>query len=83
MFLDGYHLFDPFGFIGVRTCITTDHEIVTAANKIINELKNEIPEIVKIMGPKCKLGYCPEKIFCSLIKKFVNNYDDNIHSIFQ
>lgn len=83
MFLDGYHLFDPFGFVGVRSCTTTDHEIVTIVNHIINELKKEIPEIENLIGPKCKIGYCPEKVFCGVIKKFVKNYDENMHMTFQ
>ena len=82
MFFDGYHLFDPFGFLSIRTCTTTDHEIVEIFNKVINILRNNIPETEGLIGPKCKLGYCPERNFCGLIKKFVKDYDEDTHSIF-
>ncbi len=83
IFLDGYHIFDPFGFIGIRACTNTDHEIVKIVNKIINNLKKDLPEIENLLGPKCKLGFCPERNFCGLVKKFVRNYDENLHLIFQ
>jgi len=82
LLLDGYHIFDPFGFIGIRSCTTTDHEIVFLMNRITNELEKEIPEIKGLVGPKCKLGYCPERNFCEIIKKFVKDYDESLHSIF-
>jgi thymidylate synthase ThyX len=83
MFLDGYHIFDPFGFIGIRACTTTDHEIVAMVNKIINDLKRDLPETEHLLGPKCKLGFCPERNFCGVVKQFVRDYDENLHSIFQ
>ena len=83
MLLDGYHIFDPFGFLGIRTCTTTDHEVTKIANKIMNELRKELPAISDLVGPKCKLGYCPERNFCGLIKRFVKDYDENSHAGFQ
>jgi len=78
IYLDGYHIFDPFGFIGVRSCTTADNEIVSTVNKIISELVDfGIP--YELLGPKCKLGFCPEKKFCSIIKRFTKKYDENIH----
>jgi thymidylate synthase ThyX len=82
IYLDGYHIFDPFGFIGVRSCITADNEIVAIMNKIISELVNfGIP--YDLLGPKCKIGFCPERKFCSIIKRFVQEYDENIHNSIQ
>jgi thymidylate synthase (FAD) len=83
MFLDGYHIFDPFGFVSIRTCSTADHEIVAITNWIIKELEKKVPETEGLIGPKHKLGYCPERNFCDLIKKSVKNYDEKVHSIFQ
>ncbi|MEM5829048.1 MAG: FAD-dependent thymidylate synthase [Candidatus Aenigmatarchaeota archaeon] len=81
IFLDGYHIFDPFGFIGVRSCTTADNELVTFVNLIINELRDEgIP--YELLGPKCKLLVCPEKKFCSIIKRFNANYNEELHNKF-
>lgn len=80
MLLDGYHFFDPFGFVGIRSCTTTDHEIVSMVNKIATDVKNKVPEIGDMIGPKCKVGYCPEKVFCNVVKKFVKDYDQKKHS---
>lgn len=79
MVMDGYHLFDPFGFVGIRTCTTTDHEIVGMLNRIIAELDKELPGIGQLIGPKCKVGYCPEKEFCNVVKKFDREYDQEKH----
>jgi thymidylate synthase ThyX len=79
MILDGYHFFDPFGFVGIRACTNTDHEIVSLTNNMVNDLKKEIPEIGNLMGPKCKLGRCPERNFCNIIKMFVKDYDKEMH----
>jgi hypothetical protein len=83
MLLDGYNLFDPFGFIGIRACTTADHEITRFVNQVSQELKRDLPEAENLLGPKCKLGFCPEKNFCGVIKQFERNYDENMHSIFQ
>ena len=83
LFLDGYHIFDPFGFIGIRACTHTDHEIVAMVNKIISDLKRDFPEIESLLGPKCKIGFCPERNFCGVVKQFVRNYDEDLHSVFQ
>ncbi|MCD6403267.1 MAG: FAD-dependent thymidylate synthase [Candidatus Aenigmarchaeota archaeon] len=82
LWLDGYHLFDPFGFIGVRACTTADYEIVLLMNDLIKRLSETIPEAKQLLGPKCKLGYCPEREFCGLIKKFVKEYDEELHKVF-
>ena len=82
IYMDGYHIFDPFGFIGVRSCTTADSEIVATINKIISELVNlGIP--YELLGPKCKLGFCPERKFCSIIKRFVPEYDESLHEFMQ
>jgi len=83
MLFDGYHIFDPFGFVGIRACTTADHEIVKFVNQLSQEVKKELPETENLMGPKCKLGFCPERNFCGVVKKFVRNYDENLHSTFQ
>jgi thymidylate synthase ThyX len=83
LFLDGYHIFDPFGFIGIRACTHTDHEIILMINKLIGELNCNLPEIKGLIGPKCKIGFCPERNFCGVIKQFVRDYDENMHSAFQ
>lgn len=77
--LNGYHLFDPFGFIGVRSCSTADIEFVEKTNLLINKLYKISPELASLMGPKCKLGYCPERSFCKIIKKYNPDYDEMLH----
>lgn len=81
LFLDGYHIFDPFGFVGVRACTTADNEIVTFVNLIISKLV-EVGIPYELLGPKCKLGFCPEKNFCSVIKRFSANYNEDLHKKF-
>lgn len=71
LLLDGYHLFDPFGFIGIRSCTTTHYEVLGFAEKISNEVAKEIPEVKDLLGPKCKLGVCPERKACGKIKLFL------------
>jgi len=82
MLFDGYHIFDPFGFVGIRSCTTADPEIVLFVNRIVHEVKKELPEAEGVLGPKCKLGFCPERSFCGVVKQFVRNYDENLHSNF-
>lgn len=81
LFLDGYHIFDPFGFIGVRSCTTADNEIVTFVNWIISKLVDE-GIYYNLLGPKCKLGVCPEKNFCNVIRRFSPDYNEEFHKKF-
>ncbi len=70
LLLDGYHLLDPFGFIGIRSCTTTHYEFLKFAETICECVGMAIPELKELLGPKCKTGTCPEKKQCGKIKMF-------------
>ncbi len=70
LLLDGFHLLDPFGFIGVRACSTTHYEVRDFVGKIIARMACNIPELAEFLGPKCKTGACPEKNSCGRVKEF-------------
>ncbi len=83
LILNGYHIFDPFGFLGVRSCSTADYELNELSQKIIDEICKRISGIKKLLGPKCKIGFCPERIFCANIFRFVKNYNLELHKKLQ
>ena len=83
LILNGYHLFDPFGFLGVRSCPTSDYELNELSQKIMDGICKKIRGIKDLLGPKCKIGFCPERNFCANIFKFVKNYNLNLHKKLQ
>lgn len=76
LILDGYNLLDPFGFIGIRSCSTTHYEVRRFAEKISENVTKAVPELKNLIAPKCKIGICPEKNCCGIVKRFErkNNY---------
>ena len=77
LILNGYHFLDPFGLFGVRLCTTADPELRSRLRNALRELGDE--ELEKLVGPKCKLGFCPEKNFCAEILKYNKRYTKAIH----
>ncbi len=63
--LDGYHILDPFGMLGIRSCPTADYEVREFAVSLLNFCRSRLPEIAHLLGPKCKIGFCLEKTPCS------------------
>ncbi len=70
LLLDGYHLLDPFGFIGIRSCTTTHYEVREFVETLMEKITGKIPEISNLLGPKCKTGVCPELKPCGKVKLF-------------
>jgi hypothetical protein len=75
--LNGYHFFDPFGFYGIRLCTHTDYEIRGAIARALEELGD--PELSRLVGPKCKMGFCPERNFCAKVLKYRPDYTREEH----
>ena len=52
-------------FIKLRTCTRAQWEIRGVANRMLELLYQQTPEIFESYGPSCKLGKCPEgKMSC-------------------
>ncbi len=71
LLLDGYHLFSPFGFFGVRLCSTAYAEVRELCERTKEKVVEELPEADGLIEPKCKLGVCPERKSCGYVKKFL------------
>ncbi|MEM4396637.1 MAG: FAD-dependent thymidylate synthase [Candidatus Woesearchaeota archaeon] len=77
--LDAYNLFHPFGYLAVRSCITSDLEMYETTNQLIEQINELLPELKPYVGQKCKIGFCPEKNYCSNIFKYNSSYNQEIH----
>ncbi|MBR9679967.1 MAG: FAD-dependent thymidylate synthase [Candidatus Altiarchaeota archaeon] len=77
--LNGYHMFDPFGFYGIRLCSHADFEITEQISAELDNLVDK--ELKSFVGPKCKMGFCPEKEYCASIFKYKKDYDKQKHQI--
>ncbi len=64
LLMDGYHLFDPYGFVGIRSCTTAHYEVRSLAERIAGSVAEQAPWAESLLGPKCKTGECPEKNPC-------------------
>ena len=54
-------------FLGLRLCKRAQKEIRELAEKMLECLKDECPELFEDIGPQCEqLGYCREKKSCGL-----------------
>lgn len=52
-------------FLGLRLCARAQKEIRELAQKMLECLKDECPELFENVGPQCEqLGYCPEEKGC-------------------
>jgi thymidylate synthase ThyX len=77
--LNGYHLFHPFGYFGIRTCKTAEEEMRKLTEKLKTRIEEKEPRFRNLIGPKCKIGYCPEKNYCEKIFEYNPNYSTEIH----
>jgi len=73
--MNGFHLVDPFGFLGIRSCTTSDYEVQELARKIKTEVIKQVPALEGLIGPKCKTGVCPERRPCGIVKMYSKNGD--------
>ncbi|MCL7391786.1 MAG: FAD-dependent thymidylate synthase [Thaumarchaeota archaeon] len=77
---NAFNLLWPQGYIGTRTCSYAQWEERMIAYSIWRSIEKISPTIGGLMGEKCKhLGYCPEKNWCQIIKKYIPEYDDEQH----
>ncbi len=77
---NAFNLLWPQGYIGTRTCSYAQWEERMIAYSIWRSIEKYSPKISRLMGEKCKhLGYCPEKAWCPIIKKYIPEYDDELH----
>lgn len=77
---NAFNLLWPQGYVGTRTCSYAQWEERTIAYSIWRGIEKVSPDIGRLMGEKCKhLGYCPEKNWCQIIKKYVPEYNDIVH----
>ncbi len=77
---NAFNLLWPQGYIGTRTCSYAQWEERMIAYSIWRSIGKVSPVIGGLMGEKCKhLGYCPEKNWCQIIKKYIPEYDDEQH----
>lgn len=77
LILNGYHFFDPFGLYGIRLCTHTDYEIREAIQRELEGFGD--PDVTRLVGPKCKLKFCPERQYCAQILKYNPGYTREIH----
>jgi thymidylate synthase ThyX len=77
--LNGYHLFHPLGYLGVRACNTAEQEMRETTEQLIMELEKVEPRFSNLIGPKCKIGYCLEKNYCGRIFKYAPDYSLEEH----
>lgn len=77
---NAFNLLWPQGYIGTRTCSYAQWEERMKAYSIWRSIEKASPIIGRLMGEKCKhLGYCPEKNWCQIIKKYIPEYNDEQH----
>ncbi len=77
---NAFNLLWPQGYIGTRTCSYAQWEERMIAYSIWRSIEKVSPIIGRLMGEKCKhLGYCPEKNWCQIIKKYIPEYNDEQH----
>lgn len=77
---DAFNLLWPQGYVGTRTCSYAQWEERMIAYSIWRSIERVLPSIGRLMGEKCRhLGYCPEKNWCQIIKKYIPDYNDEIH----
>ena len=57
-------------FLGLRLCVRAQKEIRELAEKMLECLKDECPELFEDVGPQCKQkGFCPETKGCGMTKE--------------
>ncbi|MEN2975191.1 MAG: FAD-dependent thymidylate synthase [Candidatus Caldarchaeales archaeon] len=77
---NAFNLFWPQGFVATRTCSYAQWEERMIAYSIWRSIEKKSPAVGKLMGEKCKhLGYCPEREWCPIIKRYFPDYDDLQH----
>ena len=68
---DGNNLFNSRFSFASRLCQRAQWDIRKKYEITLKELEKEFPELIELIGPKCKhLGYCPEKQPCEKFKEY-------------
>ena len=74
--LNGYAVFHPLGFFGVRQCESADNEAKEITDRMAKQVRFEFRkrgmDADDLVGPKCKIGYCLEGNPCGLKKQYTN-----------
>lgn len=89
IYIDVLQHFDLYnlllGYYPLRLCTTAEEELQKLTEEEVKQMKRVLKEeglgwLGKYIVPKCHIcGFCPEKNFCSKIKKAVPSYDQKIH----
>ena len=83
-------LLHPFGFFGRRSCSKAEYEMREISEKIVEKILEYVKEnyeervyetLKKVIGPTCKIGYCPEVNFCQKIFEFNPRYGIELHKL--
>lgn len=77
---NAFNLLWPQGYVATRTCGYAQWEERSIAYTIWRKVEERVPWLGRLMGEKCRhLGYCPEKSWCPVIKKYYPGYGDEEH----
>ncbi|MEM4466602.1 MAG: FAD-dependent thymidylate synthase [Nitrososphaerota archaeon] len=77
---NAFNLLWPQGYVATRTCSYAQWEERAIAYSIWRAVEKASPKIGSMMGEKCKhLGYCPERNWCPIIRKYSPGYNDEKH----
>ncbi|MGB9708303.1 MAG: FAD-dependent thymidylate synthase [Candidatus Pacearchaeota archaeon] len=78
--VETYDLYNlTLGELSLRLCTTCEPERLATSEIKEGLIKEKLPELSPIIGPKCILGYCSEPTHCSKILKFNPDYSKEIH----
>lgn len=78
---NAFNLLWPQGFVSTRTCSYAQWEERAIAYAVWRRVEEASPVLGGLMGEKCRhLGYCPEKRWCPIIKKYRPEYGDEVHA---
>ncbi|MCX8193879.1 MAG: hypothetical protein N3G19_00740 [Candidatus Pacearchaeota archaeon] len=80
--LETYDLYNlTLGELSLRLCTTCEPERLETTEIKENLIKETVPELKNLIGPKCNLGYCSETNYCQKIIQFNPNYNKDIHNV--
>jgi len=78
--LENYDLYNlTAGELSLRLCSTCEPERVESSEIKEKQIKNSLPDLKNLIGPKCILGYCPESNYCKKIFEYNKDYGKGIH----
>ncbi|MEM2933086.1 MAG: hypothetical protein QW622_02680 [Candidatus Pacearchaeota archaeon] len=79
--IETYDLYNlTLGELSLRLCTTCEPERLETTEIKEKLIKEAIPELKNLIGPKCILGYCTEPNYCQKIIKYNPNYNKEIHA---